>query len=88
MDSNQFHQQHIEHEMTKEIIKGAVYNQRMSELSSNTASQVSIPSGSKTTVMGGYYPIERKVYKSQKIALGVSLVVGMAGIIAIVIFFS
>lgn len=80
MDNN-FHNQ-IERQITGEIIKGALYNQRMSELNSNQ------PVVHVSSSVNHYYePLRTKKYKSQTILYITLNIIGIALVIIIALLF-
>lgn len=80
MDNN-FHNQ-LEHQITKEIIKGALYNQKMGELHNNIQS-------TPLQGNGNYYyePLRNKKYKGQIVLYVLLNFVGIAFIILIALLF-
>lgn len=80
MDNN-FHNQ-LEHQITREIIKGSLYNQKMGELHNNIQS---------TSLQGNsnyyYEPLRTKKYKSQIVLYILLNFVGIALIILIALLF-
>ena len=80
MDNN-FHNQ-LERQVTREIIKGALYNQQMGELNNNQPI-VHVSSG----VNHYYEPLRTKKYKSQIILYIALNVIGIALVIIIALLF-
>lgn len=83
MDNNQFHQHQIEQQITNEIIKGSIYNQKMSELQSCV--YIKGPSQRKPLVYGSYREETslKKVYKDQIVVISLCSVIGILSIIVL-----
>lgn len=84
--SDNIFQQQIEQQMSREMIKGSLYNQKMAD---NLALNNNYSNTGKGYIgnYNPYTPVSKKVYKDQIVALTVSFVCALVGIIAIICVF-
>ena len=86
MDNPQFHQDFINQQMTKEIIKGNLYTQHMSDTNNNSFVSTSVQSGYGSGLTDNIQ-YEKKIYKGQLLAIAISLCIGWGALFLIAYFF-